>query len=313
MKMERNDLGLRDYFYILRRDVSVYPYRNKVNTTQLNLAAFRVACDYSIHPHRRLPLERSRNTFERSLKKAKLVLEGIEKDDWLFISTPIIERMDSKSKSMLSRFEGTVVIDPLDRELSQRPSWLSDCATWCAPHIPNPLSTSGICIPVGVEEMSHNRNGRPSLLQYHQRKNNKVLVGPFGFTHIERRDYLDLSKTENVDVLTVRMKPKDYSSLASNYQFVFCPRGNGIDTHRFWETLYRGSIPVVFNSEWATYFMQLGVPMVTIECIDEIYALPQKAPIFSHEDILSAHKTVLTLEFWIRRIQQFNDSKNSNL
>ena len=28
-------------------------------------------------------------------------------------------------------------------------------------------------------------------------------------------------------------------------KFVFCPRGNGIDTHRLWETLYMGSIPIV--------------------------------------------------------------------
>lgn len=28
-------------------------------------------------------------------------------------------------------------------------------------------------------------------------------------------------------------------------KFVFCPRGNGIDTHRIWETLYMGSFPIV--------------------------------------------------------------------
>lgn len=30
-----------------------------------------------------------------------------------------------------------------------------------------------------------------------------------------------------------------------NHEFVLCPRGNGIDTHRLWETLYMGSIPIV--------------------------------------------------------------------
>ena len=30
-----------------------------------------------------------------------------------------------------------------------------------------------------------------------------------------------------------------------SHTFVLCPRGNGIDTHRLWETLYMGSIPVV--------------------------------------------------------------------
>lgn len=29
-----------------------------------------------------------------------------------------------------------------------------------------------------------------------------------------------------------------------NHKFVICPEGNGIDTHRTWETLYLGSIPI---------------------------------------------------------------------
>jgi hypothetical protein len=33
------------------------------------------------------------------------------------------------------------------------------------------------------------------------------------------------------------------------HNFVICPRGNGIDTHRLWETLYMGSIPVVIYSD----------------------------------------------------------------
>lgn len=28
-------------------------------------------------------------------------------------------------------------------------------------------------------------------------------------------------------------------------RFVICPRGNGLDTHRFWESLYLGAIPIV--------------------------------------------------------------------
>lgn len=34
---------------------------------------------------------------------------------------------------------------------------------------------------------------------------------------------------------------------ARNHSFVLCPRGNGIDTHRLWEALYMGSIPIVIR------------------------------------------------------------------
>jgi hypothetical protein len=36
--------------------------------------------------------------------------------------------------------------------------------------------------------------------------------------------------------------------------FTACPRGNGIDTHRFWESLYLGSIPIVLESEMSTAY-----------------------------------------------------------
>lgn len=36
----------------------------------------------------------------------------------------------------------------------------------------------------------------------------------------------------------------DYFNQVSQYKFVLCPWGAGIDTHRLWESLYLGSIPI---------------------------------------------------------------------
>lgn len=38
---------------------------------------------------------------------------------------------------------------------------------------------------------------------------------------------------------------KEFLREIRNHKFVLCPRGNGIDTHRLWETLYMDSIPIV--------------------------------------------------------------------
>jgi hypothetical protein len=42
-------------------------------------------------------------------------------------------------------------------------------------------------------------------------------------------------------------------------KFVFCPRGNGIDTHRIWESLYMGSIPVVKYENTHLLFKDLPI------------------------------------------------------
>ena len=40
----------------------------------------------------------------------------------------------------------------------------------------------------------------------------------------------------------------EYLDNIYNHKFVVCPEGNGIDTHRIWECLYMGSIPIVENN-----------------------------------------------------------------
>jgi hypothetical protein len=40
----------------------------------------------------------------------------------------------------------------------------------------------------------------------------------------------------------------EYLQKMKQCEYIICPVGNGIDTHRFWETIYLGRIPVVINS-----------------------------------------------------------------
>lgn len=53
-----------------------------------------------------------------------------------------------------------------------------------------------------------------------------------------------------------------------NHSFVLCPRGNGVDTHRLWETLYMGSIPIVrkdvAHSDWT------DLPILFVSSWDEV-------------------------------------------
>lgn len=48
-------------------------------------------------------------------------------------------------------------------------------------------------------------------------------------------------------------------TLMSNYKWILCPSGAGQDTHRVWETLYLGSIPVVLKSNISSLYNSLPV------------------------------------------------------
>jgi len=52
------------------------------------------------------------------------------------------------------------------------------------------------------------------------------------------------------------------------HRFVLCPPGNGVDTHRFWETLVTGGIPVAMRSATTTPFSHL--PVVLVDDLREV-------------------------------------------
>lgn len=54
----------------------------------------------------------------------------------------------------------------------------------------------------------------------------------------------------------------DYLENIVTHNFVLCPEGNGIDTHRLWETLYVGSIPIVKNCINTSFYKDLPICFV---------------------------------------------------
>jgi hypothetical protein len=128
-------------------------------------------------------------------------------------------------------------------------------------------------LPIGLENLRLARNGVPSLFDSSHassEKQNKILVGPFSPTHAERDEIHKWSSIKH-DLMTYSegyLSPSKLSKLSSGYLFVACPRGNGTDTHRFWETLYRGSIPVVKRTKWSDSLKSLDIPFIELSSWD---------------------------------------------
>lgn len=124
-------------------------------------------------------------------------------------------------------------------------------------------------IPIGIENTRLATNGKLDLFSdrfVNIRKLNKVLIGPISLTHPERNEILNSDyASELIIQQTERVTPRDYAILSSQYRFIGAPRGNGIDTHRFWETLYRGGIPIVKKNVWSSHIKHLNIPLIEID------------------------------------------------
>jgi hypothetical protein len=67
-------------------------------------------------------------------------------------------------------------------------------------------------------------------------------------THPDRTIVINELKSKRYPIITERVSHKEYIKQLSEHYFCICVRGNGIDTHRFWECLYLGTIPVIITN-----------------------------------------------------------------
>lgn len=96
---------------------------------------------------------------------------------------------------------------------------------------------------------------------------------------------------------------KNYMSNLKSSNFVLVPQGNGIDTHRFWETLYSGSIPIIENNYAMTYSKNLPIVYVeNLENIDKNYLIRKKQELM-HQ---SFDFEKLYFKFWEELIKNKN-------
>lgn len=84
-------------------------------------------------------------------------------------------------------------------------------------------------------------------------------------------------------------------------KFVLCPRGNGIDTHRLWESLYMGSIPII--KKYTTHELLTDLPILFIDDWTEITEeyLKQK---WDEMIVKKWNTEKLRVSYWLKLILQ---------
>ncbi|MFA5049182.1 MAG: hypothetical protein WC516_09225 [Patescibacteria group bacterium] len=84
------------------------------------------------------------------------------------------------------------------------------------------------------------------------------------------------------------------------HKFVVCPEGNGIDTHRVWETLYMCSIPILLKNTNYLFYKNLPICFVNNwEEVTEEFLQNQFEFILNRKTI---NMQMLTFEYWKNKI-----------
>jgi hypothetical protein len=91
----------------------------------------------------------------------------------------------------------------------------------------------------------------------------------------------------------------------AQYKWCICPEGNGVDTHRLWEAMYLGCIPIVLKSPFIDTLMHYTggeLPIYVVETWDQL-----KLPIVVQGIFDSKW---LKLSHWVFQIISASNPKN---
>ena len=127
-------------------------------------------------------------------------------------------------------------------------------------------------LPIGLNEDTQLQPMRKAIRA--KKKIDKLLIN-FKQDRSERRElYSQFKDFPWVHVEPYTMKWASYQSLTlhyesiSKYKWTLCPRGAGQDTHRLWEALYLGSIPVVLKSNLSSLYY--GLPVIQLDSWEKL-------------------------------------------
>jgi hypothetical protein len=118
-----------------------------------------------------------------------------------------------------------------------------------------------------------------------------------------------LDRLPNVSHADVDMSDKgriSYLANLRNSSLVPCPRGNGIDTHRLWETLYMGGTPVILKNRMLETLVS-GLPVIVLENWN-LLADQKKMEKLWEEARANELFDKLKLTFWLDKLKKLDET-----
>lgn len=121
-----------------------------------------------------------------------------------------------------------------------------------------------IPLPIGFAN-SMWPHGRPELLEEAKNQVRTKLVYFFFSLHTnphKRQTCFNILNQKGL-VWGTQLDYKNYLMELGKYKYAVCPDGNGLDTHRLWECLYLGVVPICSSSPLTRHFSKI-FPMIIL-------------------------------------------------
>ena len=163
-------------------------------------------------------------------------------------------------------------------------------------------------IPIGFENRRYVKNGKIQNLNKILNSNiekKSIIISSFNSnTNIEERLPVEklLNTIKYIDVL--KFSSDEYLSSLSKYKFSICPPGNGLDTHRIWESLFTFTIPIVIKNNFSNNLLKNNIPCLVLNEWDELLDYDESTLEKLYEDYIKNYdfRIFTSFNYWWNRI-----------
>jgi hypothetical protein len=196
---------------------------------------------------------------------------------------------------------------PADASLIDSPhdkiiAWFAQNNTYDHPKV--------VPVPIGLENLHYYHVGVPreytEMRNYSGPKEDRILAGfTIATNPKERQQVHDLaSAAPCVTKLSARLQQGDYLKTLVRYKFLLSPPGNGLDTHRTWEAMYLGVVPIVKDSIAMRSFGRLGLPIWILRDWDELLLIKEQDLEAKYDELKAGFRNpALFMDYWRRLIR----------
>ena len=133
-------------------------------------------------------------------------------------------------------------------------------------------------VPIGFAEpnrLSSNQNVlkrlRRDRKQFEEKANMFFIPWHDQTTNSKRTEIINqVKKNEFVHMMASTMSMEPYNKLIDCYRYTICVQGSGNDTHRLYESLLMGCVPITIDCSIKHIFEDHGIPGYFIESWDDI-------------------------------------------
>ena len=155
-----------------------------------------------------------------------------------------------------------------DREISSKEIKFADdkIINWFAQNLTDSSNESLNFLPIGLENLRRLKYGRKKWFKQTISKKTKYILSSFNeLTNFEERSGIAERLENNL------IEYKEFTSVSSyfnnliDYKYVICPPGNGLDTHRVWESLLLKIIPIHKINNFTLILKNNSVPGLYVE------------------------------------------------